>query len=114
VGQRVRQYRAIAPVLRIIERRAEHIPELHAMISGVRANAPVRLAALFAPELAELDEAERATTVAAIHALTMIDGYMNLVERHHLDDDGIAGVYRTGLRRLLTSLSERVRRYDFR
>jgi len=103
VQHRLRQYEAVGPTLRAATRRAREIPELRDMLTGIRANTAPRLAMLFSPELDGLDEATRAALIAAVHNVTLFEGYDNLVERHGMTPEQISDVYRLALRRLLAS-----------
>jgi AcrR family transcriptional regulator len=101
VSQRVRLFKAIAPVARIARSRAPLQPILQKQLRSDGARLRAQLERQFARELDLLDMTKRLRTLAAADVLTCFEAFDVLTSRQSLSLEEAAAVMRGGLASLL-------------
>lgn len=86
VGDRVRIYRRLAPLVRTALHRRVHEPLVAEHYDRIRELIRKRLAAQFEPELAALPDAERALALASIEVAFQFEALDYLVQRGEMTD----------------------------
>jgi AcrR family transcriptional regulator len=92
IDTRLAAYRQVAPLMRIILRRAANEPLVLAQYDAVRVIMSDQLAAHFAPELAVFDAAERAVVFAALEVVFQFESFDFLARSRAMNDAQLAAV----------------------
>ena len=94
IDGRLRSYPVIARIMIAMYARARTNDQIMEALEAERRWTIDVLADLFEPELRALPEPEQRLMLAAVHTSTTIESWVNLVDRHGLDDDQMRTVYR--------------------
>ena len=101
IDGRLQSYPVIARIMIAMYARARTNDQIMEALETERRSTIDVLAVLFEPELRALPAAEQRLALAAVHTATTIESWVNLVDRHALDDTQLRTVYRRFLRAAL-------------
>ncbi|MGB0112064.1 MAG: TetR/AcrR family transcriptional regulator [Ilumatobacteraceae bacterium] len=100
---RVAAYRQLAPLTRVAIRRTATESTVSSEYDNVRSYMRKQLEAQFAPELEQLDDAERALTVATLNVMFQFEAFEFLALYDQLTDEAMAEILERHLRAQLVA-----------